>query len=436
MENLEVVLNDLEKSGSNTEDLKKLGETLKNDLSKGKDIDTIMHELITNIRQETENFFRGTNQYDVNYMTGFTSGIYLPSFDGSGEIKLVLYGGDSSRENNSFKIDSKTMFDVASITKLFTLVLTFKLSEEGIINLNDKIADLNPDFKGLEDFTFTDLIRMHGDIYTDGNVAKAANEYEAYEILKTAYLKDNTRDKNKYTDFGAIIIGKTLEKVMSEKYGKEVTLNDLMDKYIFKPSLLSNTTFNPKGDNVSGNGGNDNLVHDPKSRILGGMVGSAGIFTTSTDLNQLAKSLYSVNYINKGLISKKYLDRLGEITFPNSPQSNKGNLGIYVKHPMGYDKTFTPSVFSTNSFSHQGWTGAVALFDPNNNIHVNFLPNAIVKSDIEGAVRNDKAAGFMNGWDAYEKNIIDNVMLMMIAKKYFNMYKDIDYSKEEEIKIK
>ena len=167
MENLEVVLNDLEKSGSNTEDLKKLGETLKNDLSKGKDIDTIMHELITNIRQETENFFRGTNQYDVNYMTGFTSGIYLPSFDGSGEIKLVLYGGDSSRENNSFKIDSKTMFDVASITKLFTLVLTFKLSEEGIINLNDKIADLNPDFKGLEDFTFTDLIRMHGDIYTD-----------------------------------------------------------------------------------------------------------------------------------------------------------------------------------------------------------------------------------------------------------------------------
>lgn len=435
MENLEVVLNDLEKSGSNTEDLKKLGETLKNDLSKGKDIDTIMHELITNIRQETENFFRGTNQYDVNYMTGFTSGIYLPSFDGSGEIKLVLYGGDSSRENNSFKIDSKTMFDVASITKLFTLVLTFKLSEEGIINLNDKIADLNPDFKGLEDFTFTDLIRMHGDIYTDGNVAKAANEYEAYEILKTAYLKDNTRDKNKYTDFGAIIIGKTLEKIMSEKMNKEVTLNDLMNEYIYKPAQLTNTSFNPSTTNISGNGGYDNLVHDPKSRILGGMVGSAGIFTTSEDLNKLSKSLYSVNYYNKGLISKLYLDKLGEVTFPDAAQSNKGNLGVYVKHPAGYAKTYTPNVFSTGSFAHQGWTGSVAIFDPNNNIHFNFLTNSILKTDQEGWVRNDKPAGFGSAWDSYEENIINNVMLMMIAKKYFNMLnKDIEI--DNEIKVR
>ncbi len=436
MENLNKVLEDIEKKGSNKEELKNLGEILEEDLKKDKPIDDIMNDLTENIKIATNEFFTSKNKFGINYMSGFSSGIYLPSFDNSGEIKLIIYGGDSNQESNRFEIDSSTMFDVASITKLFTLILTFKLSEEGLINLDDKISSLNPDFEGMEDFTFNDLIRLHGEIYTNGNITLATNEKEAYNILKTAYLKSNSREMNKYTDFGAIIIGKTLEKVMSEKYGKEVTLNDLMDKYIFKPSLLSNTTFNPKGDNVSGNGGNDNLVHDPKSRILGGMVGSAGIFTTSTDLNQLAKSLYSVNYINKGLISKKYLDRLGEITFPNSPQSNKGNLGIYVKHPMGYDKTFTPSVFSTNSFSHQGWTGAVALFDPNNNIHVNFLPNAIVKSDIEGAVRNDKAAGFMNGWDAYEKNIIDNVMLMMIAKKYFNMYKDIDYSKEEEIKIK
>ena len=61
------------------------------------------------------------------------------------------------------------------------------------------------------------------------------------------------------------------------------------------------------------------------------------------DLAKLSKSLFRVNYYNRGIIRKTQLERLGEVTFPNSNQSNKGNLGIYVKHPLGFDKTFTPS---------------------------------------------------------------------------------------------
>ena len=198
---------------------------------------------------------------------------------------------------------------------------------------------------------------------------------------------------------------------------------------------MTNTRFNPVGTNISGNGGYDSLVHDPKARILGGMVGSAGIFTTSSDLNRLAKSLYSVNYANEGLISKLNLQRLGEVTFPDSKQAGKGNLGVYVKHPLGYDKTFTPNVFSSNSFAHQGWTGAVALFDPNNNIHFNFLPNAIFKSDNKDLIRNDKPVGYGSCFDAYEEAIVNNIMIMLIVKKYFNIYKNQDFELNKEIQV-
>lgn len=434
MDNLAKILEYLEKTGSSTKELKLIKEKLADFIKKEKDVDTIMTELTDQIVATTKNFYE-KNNYGYDYMTGFSSGIYLPSFDDSGEVELLLFGGNSSRKNDELKVNSKTMFDVASITKLFTLILTFKLEEEKIINLDDKICDVNADFKELEDYTFRDLIRLHGDIWTKGNIANAKDEKEAFEILKTAYLNDNTRNTNKYTDFGAIIIGKTLEKIMSKREGKNVTLEDLMQKYIYNPANLTNTGFNPKTTNISGNGGYDTFVHDPKTRLLGGIAGSAGIFTNSKDLNKLAKSLYSVNYINPKLINKKHLTDLGEITFPNAKQSQKGNLGIYVKHPLGYDKTFTPSLFSNGSFAHQGWTGAVAIFDSNNNIHLNMLPNAIVKDQNNDLIVNDKVKGFMNAWNVYEKNIVENVMLMMIVKKYFNMYKDQTVNLSKQIKL-
>ena len=435
MESLDTILNSLHEKGSSVDELKKLKSMIEPRISDNKSLDSIMKELIGEITQETKNFVASKNKDGISYVSGFSSGIYLPTFDGSGEVNLLLTGGVGSRTNNNLVVNSSTMFDVASVTKLFTLILALKLSEEGIINLDDKITDLNPDFKGLEDFTFNDLIRMHGILYTDGNVATAHNEKEAFNILKTIYLKDNTRASNNYTDFGAIVIGKTIEKIISEREGKKITLNDIMNEYIYKRAGLTSTTFNPTSFNVSGNGRSDSLVHDPKARLLGGMVGSAGIFTTSSDLNKLAKSLYSVNYANLGLINKLNLKKLGEITFPDAKQAGKGNLGVYVKHPLGYAKTFTPSVFSNDSFSHQGWTGSIALFDPNNNVHFNFLPNAIFKSDNSELVRNDKPVEYGSCFDTYEEAIVNNIMIMLIVKKYYNMYKSQDITIDEHISL-
>ena len=234
MENLDNILNNLEKTGSSRDELIKLKSRIEPSLNKSLDI--IIKELIGEITSETKRFIDIKNKDGISLITGFSSGIYLPTFDGSGEVNLVLTGGNNSRLDDNLKINSSTMFDVASVTKLFTLILALKLSEEGIINLDDKISDINPDFQNLEDYTFNDLIRMHGILYTDGNVAIAQDEKEAFRILKTLYLKDNTKKENNYTDFGAIVIGKTIEKILNERYGKAVTLNEIINEYIYKKS--------------------------------------------------------------------------------------------------------------------------------------------------------------------------------------------------------
>lgn len=419
--NINAILEELVNKGSNIDYLQELKERSISLVNKDRGLDEVFASIAGDIKFETEKFLSGKNQFDTNFITGISSCIYLPSFNNKGEYKLKLVGGKTAR-TRSIKINEDTLFDVASITKLYTLILLFVLEKEGLIDLNKKVSDINPDFKNLEDFTLNDLVRLHGELRTNGNITTAKSKEEAYEILKTLYLSSNSREENKYNDFGAIVIGDTIEKVISEKLGEEMTFDEIMYKYLIEPLGLHQTYFNPLRNNVAGNGNFNRLVHDPKARILGGALGHAGIFVTSEDLAKLSKALFRVNYYDRGLIRKTQLDRLGEITFPNSNQSNKGNLGIYVKHPLGFDKTFTPPEFSTGSFSHQGWTGSLATFDPHNYIHQNILVNSIYNDEDKEKVKNDKPAGFGNAFDEYLKQITKNTMLMFVAKEYYNRY--------------
>lgn len=420
-DSINTILEELVNKGSNIDYLQELKEKSISLVSKDRGLDEVLSSIASDIKIETEKFLSGKNQFDTSFITGISSCIYLPSFNNKGEYKLKLVGGKTSR-TKSIKVNEETLFDIASITKLYTLLLLFKLEKEGLIDLNKKVSDINPDFQNLEDFTLNDLVRLHGELRTNGNITQAKNKEEAYEMLKSLYLASNSREENKYTDFGAIVIGDTIEKVISKKLGEKMSFDEIMYKYLLEPLGLHKTQFNPITNNVAGNGNTNRLVHDPKARILGGVLGHAGIFVTSDDLAKLSKNLFRVNYYNRGIIRKTQLERLGEITFPNSNQSNKGNLGIYVKHPLGFDKTFTPSEFSTGSFSHQGWTGSLATFDPNNYIHQNILVNSIYTDEDKEKVRNDKPVGFGVAFDEYLKQITKNTMLMFIAKEYYNRY--------------
>jgi len=414
--NIDNILNQLINSGCEIEYLKELrcktSEILKNNAN----FINIMNSIAEDIKNETQNFLNSKNEYNINYISGISSCIYFPDFNNNCEYKLKIIGGSINRDTD-LKVDKNTMFDVASITKLYTLILLFKLEEYGYINLNDRIKDVNPKFNGLEDFTFNDLIRLHGELKTLGNIAEAKTKEEAYEILKTLYLVSNTRKENKYTDFGAIVISDTIEKIVSEKIGIKMKFKEIMEKFLLIPLGLNQTKFNPNIDNLSGNGNNLRLVHDPKSKALGGAVGSAGLFTTSDDLAKLSRGIYNLNYINKS-----HLNKLGEITFQNSC---KGNLGIYVKHPMGYSNTFTPPEFSTDSFSHQGWTGSIATFDPNNLIHQNILVNAIYNSKNMDLIKANKPIGFISTITDYQKSITKYTMLIYVIKQYYNRYFNI-----------
>ena len=421
---LEQQIKRLLETGSDKQDLEQILDELKPIMKKIDDRspEETIKELTDEIKVKSEMFLDSKNQNNQSIITALSTCIYLPSL--TGEYKLKFIGGKTSDE---LDVNEHTLFDVASSTKMYTLLLTFKLQDLGIIKLTDKISQLDSRFSGLEDFTIEDLILLCGELYTKGNPKEGKTKEEAEQILETIYLKSNDRTKNTYTDLGAIVLSKTLETVLSKYLNKRVTFDEIMEEYLFKPFSLTQTKFNPDNYNLAGNGNTLGLVHDPKSRALGGNVGSAGIFTNSDDLAKLAKHMYTVNYCNydaiKNLVSKKNLDRMGTITFPDSPQSNKGLFGAYQKHPDRENKWLNPLAYADKTFTFQGFTGSVATFDPTNKIHNSILVGAIK----DGEPKKD--AAFMETFHLYQQCIISKTLELLVIKRYYEMInekKDID----------
>lgn len=422
---IEKILDKLINTGSEIPYLEELKNKSIDLLKKDRSLSEILYEIAKEINDLTEEFLEKKNKYGTNFVTGISTGIYLPDYNDNGKYKFKVWGGTTSRDNNSL-INENTLFDLASITKLYTLVLLFKLEELGLVDLNTKVSDLNSDIQGLQDFTLNDLIRFHGELYTKGNIREASSPMEAYERLKTVYLKSDRRDKNTYTDFGAMVIADTIEKIVSKALGKEMSYDEIMNKFLFEPLNLKDTTFHPDKSNVAGNANDLGLPHDPKARIIGRPTGSAGLFTNSNELMDFSQGILGDNYLNQ-----QHKKQLSQITFPGN---SHGHLGTFVKNPNG--GTYAPKELSNDSFAAQGWTGQVAMFDNQNKIHSHILVNAIQKTDNKEIITNDKPYGFLPEFKLYQSEIVKRILLMYIAKKYYNNYCEVYDNIEQNFNLK
>ncbi len=380
------------------------------------------------INEMTYEFLNTKNKDGIRLVSGLSNQIYLPNYENNFSYCYKVIGGYRNREMKD-KIDENTLFDVASITKLFTLLLLLRLCDLGYMSLNDKVRDVNSDFNGLNDFTFNDLVRLHGEYRTIGNVASASNVKEAYERLYSLHLVSEDRTRNKYNDFGAIVIADSISKVMSRICGRYMSFSDILSIYLLYPLGIYNTMFNPKSDNISGQG-SIKCVHDRKTRALGGESGAAGLFTNAKDLCLLSDEIFKSMIGKSRTIKKDITQKLGEVTFPSSSQFEKGNLGVYVKSFIPYS-SYVPNVYSKGSFAHQGWTGSATSFDVNRRIHQSILVNAIYESDDKEKIVNDKVNGYTPEFKNFQNRMAEIALEMRILINIYNKYFEDDVKEDK-----
>ena len=305
-------------------------------------------------------------QYPV---PGYTIGLNV------GNINVKYFGGNMSSNGPEMREDA--MYDIASMTKMYTQVIMYNLMKEGYFTRDSKIKDLDPRFENLDDVTIGEIMDFSIDFATDGNITMMSDTNEVKEKLYSIKVKvkdgEEVRNKYVYTDFGMMIAKEVMENVTGKKY------TQLFDEYIGNKLGLSETKIIIPEDKKILLTGSPNAeygrVNDPKANAVGGYSGHAGIFASNDDIVKFSK----------GMEDGTVLDEEG-LTLAKTPSRfklNRGGLGnTYVKTADGLASSGMAAIAPNDEFNYQGSTRVEANVGSRGISNILFNPGSL---DIEEA---------------------------------------------------
>lgn len=283
---------------------------------------------------------------DLDYIDKVFSNSVVPGYTigiNEGNIKLKVLGGNVDDNN---KMTEDVLFDIASMSKMYTQVILYNMIKQGYFKLDDKIYNLDNRFVNLKDVSVRELMGFTVELETPGNMTLMEDIDEAYEALFNIHVKldkngDQVRGKYVYSDFGLMVMKEVAERVSGKTYkelleglGLDETRIDQLDKFI-----------------ITGSSNVDKLgVNDPKAISVGGHSGHAGIFASSDDILKFYEMTQNGTLLDSEGLAGAYL--------PNGLALNRGKLfgNTYVTTPNGLEDTFIDVHSPRGSYSTQGST--------------------------------------------------------------------------------
>lgn len=329
-------------------------------------------------------FSYGTDNYKETIVIGNRQEVAI---DGNGNVVPAVE-----------KMTEDTIFDLASITKLFTSLSILKLVENGSISLNDEVTKYAPEFKNLDGVTIFDLISFRLSLLTNGRIDDKANDKDkAEQILFDIHVNKESENKNPYTDMGAMVLkyiiehvsGMTLYQFVDENILKPLNMKDThvlvpkpklyrvastnLDCKFYNPKYDDNGNMISKGDYIITNHENG-IVYDAKARIMGQpegvLSGHAGMFSTASDMTTLAKGIMGGQIIDDEYVEMMAKNRTGRKYIEDDKVKYVQYLGFlcYSKNPY-LSSSEVYHALSGRTFASAGWTGTQLTVDPINQIY-------------------------------------------------------------------
>jgi uncharacterized protein YbbC (DUF1343 family)/CubicO group peptidase (beta-lactamase class C family) len=297
-----------------------------------------------------------------------------------GKIAFVKTYGQRAVVPVAEPMTRDTIFDMASLTKpIATATSAMVLLEQGKIRLEDPIIRHLPEFdsNGKRAVTVEHLLRHRGGFIPDNPLRDYLDgPAEAWHRLERIGLKSSPGEKFVYSDVGFEILGRLIERVSGQP------LDQFSRENIFEPLGMSDSGFLPPKGKVNrvapterdGGAMLRGVVHDPRSRALGGVAGHAGLFSTADDVVVFAQMLLDGG---KGRDGRRVLSPLTVrrmIDAGATPDRQRRGLGWDID--TGYSGP-RGSLFGESSFGHTGFTGTSLWVDPESRTFVVILTSRL-----------------------------------------------------------
>ena len=270
-----------------------------------------------------------------------------------------------------------TIFDAASLTKvLATTPAALLLLERGKLNLDAPAWTYLPEFKeqGKDAITLRHLL-THTSGLRPGLTRGSWSGYRTAIRMACAEAVTTTPGTVfHYSDINFIVLGEIVQRVSG------LPLEEFTQREFYRPLKMTDTRYLPPSDlrpriapTERANGGFlRGKVHDPTARLMGGVAGHAGLFTTAADLARFARMMLNGGTLEGARVLAPETVRL--MTTAQSPAA------ITAKRGLGWDIDSAYAgprgkCFPVGSYGHTGWTGTSLWIDPASQTFIIFLSN-------------------------------------------------------------
>ena len=353
-------------------------------------------------------------QIDVIAQKGISAGAYpgcqvLVAI----EDKIIWHKayGKQGYESAAPAIDLKSMYDIASVTKIAaSTLLAMQQHSKEKFNLDQTIGSYIPEVVGASPFAalkireimahqagLTPWIPFYKRTLSDGAWKSSIYQNKQsddfpIEVANGMYIHKNYKDsmyaqilrselgpkKYVYSDLCYYFTQPILERIIGESQASYLRRN------IYLPLGLGRILYQPRkqfadqqivpteDDQAFRKQLLRGYVHDPGAAMLGGIAGHAGIFSNAWSLAHIMQL-----FLNKGEMAGQQF--FSEATYTEfTKQQYPGN-----RRAAGFDRPNASGggtcdvLASQQSFGHSGFTGTLAWADPKNKVIFIFLSNRV-----------------------------------------------------------
>ncbi|PLR96860.1 serine hydrolase domain-containing protein [Bacillus sp. T33-2] len=293
----------------------------------------------------------------------------------------VKYKDDQFQEHEApIEMQNDTIFDLASISKLFTTTAAMTLYDKGLFQLDDPVAKYIPEFaaNGKEQVTIEQLMT-----HTSGFAAwiplytMGTSREERLQIVLNYRLNNKPGTVYTYSDLNMITLGLLIERLSGKR------LDEYVKETITEPLGMKDTMYNPPEELKPRIAATEyqpaikrglvwGQIHDENAWSLDGVAGHAGVFSTASDLGKFAHIfLNEGKYGRVQILAPETVKLLMENRIPGFPGNDHG-LGWELNKGWLMD-----ALTEQSTLGHTGYTGTSIVVSPNNGTIAILLTNRV-----------------------------------------------------------
>jgi CubicO group peptidase (beta-lactamase class C family) len=276
------------------------------------------------------------------------------------------------------QMSKNPIFDLASVTKpVATATSILILADQGKIDPCDYAGKYLPAFacNGKEEVRLQHLLTHTSGLpaYTNADSLKNAFGTPCPDKVIDKICDMNAVSKPgetfRYSCLGYITLARIVEIVSRQN------IHDFSRENVFTPLGMERTTYNPPTSRVKDIAATQivdgqllrGTVHDPLARLMGGISGNAGLFSTAYDL-----SIYCQMLLNSGTRKGVKILSPEAVSMLTTIQSHGRAYGFDVDSSYSWVKgSYAPE----NAFCHTGYTGTSIVCDPESKVYTIILTN-------------------------------------------------------------